>query len=37
MSSALPGSASKLKKKVGDSELEFDKPGKIKPKQSTKG
>ena len=30
LASALLGSASKLKMKVGDSELEFDKPGKIK-------
>jgi len=32
LASALLGSASKLKMKVGDSELEFDKPGKIKGK-----
>lgn len=37
LASALLGSASKLKMKVGDSELEFDKPGKIKSKQSSKG
>lgn len=30
LASALLGSASKLKLKVGDSEMEFDKPGKIK-------
>lgn len=36
LASALLGSASKLKMKVGDSELEFDKPGKIKAKQSIK-
>jgi len=30
LASALLGSASKLKIKVGDNELEFDKPGKIK-------
>ncbi len=31
LASALLGSASKLKMKVGENELEFDKPGKIKP------
>lgn len=32
LASALLGSASKLRLKAGDSELEFDKPGKIKEK-----
>lgn len=32
LASALLGSASKLRLKTGDSELEFDKPGKIKDK-----
>jgi hypothetical protein len=32
LASALLGSASKLRLKSGDSELEFDKPGKIKDK-----
>lgn len=36
LASALLGSASKLKMKVGDSDLEFDKPGKIKAKQASK-
>lgn len=36
LASALLGSASKLKLKAGDSELEFDKPGKIKEKEATK-
>lgn len=35
LASALLGSASRLKMKVGDSELEFDKPGKIKPTKSS--
>ncbi len=37
LASALLGSASKLKMKLGDNELEFDKPGKIKSKQPSKG
>jgi hypothetical protein len=36
LASALLGSASKLKLKAGDSELEFDKPGKIKEKEAAK-
>ena len=32
LASALLGSASKLKMNVAGNELEFDKPGKIKPK-----
>lgn len=36
LASALLGSASKLKMKVGDSDLEFDKPGKIKKQTRTK-
>ncbi len=36
LASALLGSASKLKMKVGDSEIEFDKPGKIKKQTSTR-
>ena len=36
LASALLGSASKLKMKIGDNELEFDKPGKIKDKQVKK-
>lgn len=35
LASALLGSASRLKMKVGDSELEFDKPGKIKSKKAS--
>lgn len=33
LASALLGSASRLKMKIGDNELEFDKPGKIKPRK----
>jgi hypothetical protein len=33
LASALLGSASKLKMKIGENELEFDKPGKIKSKK----
>lgn len=36
LASALMGSASKLKMKLGDNELEFNKPGKIKNKVATK-
>lgn len=36
LASALLGSASKLKLKAGNSELEFDKPGKIKEKEAAK-
>ena len=36
LASALLGSASKLKMKVGDSEIEFNKPGKIKKQTSAK-
>ena len=32
LASALLGSASKVKLKVGDSEVDFDKPGKIAKK-----
>ncbi len=35
LASALLGSASRLKMKVGDNELEFDKPGKMKPKKAS--
>lgn len=35
LASALMGSASKLKLKLGENELEFDKPAKIKSKTST--
>ncbi len=35
LASALLGSASRLKVKVGDNELEFDKPGKIKPSKKS--
>lgn len=34
LASALLGSASKLKMKIGENELEFDKPGKIKSQKS---
>ena len=36
LASALLGSASKLKMNIAGNELEIDKPGKIKPKVSTK-
>ncbi len=37
LASALMGSASKLRMKVGDSELDFDKPGKIAKKVAGSG